>query len=170
MKIFLFFIHLYKLNRPEKYFFDDILYIFRHKKAPQYKKAQSRIYDFIRIDNTHFIHIHILYYFNTKIIFFIYFSTALERKISVRANRDELVQKGILLPESPISPIPEPGEFVNPFLSVLFPCTFFRIYFTRFDFLFSLGPNAADAGMMFHKNSECVRWRIFRRFHWRYDI
>lgn len=28
---------------------------------------------------------------------------ALERKISVRANRDELIQKGILLPESPMS-------------------------------------------------------------------
>ncbi|XP_023316889.1 phosphatase and actin regulator 1-like isoform X14 [Trichogramma pretiosum] len=34
-------------------------------------------------------------------------SRSLERKISVRANRDELVQKGILLPESPTSPIPE---------------------------------------------------------------
>ncbi|KAK6638015.1 hypothetical protein RUM44_008439 [Polyplax serrata] len=31
-------------------------------------------------------------------------SRSLERKISVRANRDELVQKGILLPESPSSP------------------------------------------------------------------
>ncbi|XP_044734030.1 phosphatase and actin regulator 4 isoform X2 [Chrysoperla carnea] len=37
-------------------------------------------------------------------------SRSLERKISVRANRDELVQKGILLPESPITPIPEPGS------------------------------------------------------------
>lgn len=37
--------------------------------------------------------------------------SALERKISVRANRDELVQKGILLPESPLTPpISEPGE------------------------------------------------------------
>ncbi|XP_037038607.1 phosphatase and actin regulator 1 isoform X3 [Bradysia coprophila] len=34
-------------------------------------------------------------------------SKSLERKISVRANREELVQKGILLPESPISTIPE---------------------------------------------------------------
>ncbi|XP_023246859.1 phosphatase and actin regulator 4-like [Copidosoma floridanum] len=34
-------------------------------------------------------------------------SRSLERKISVRANRDELVQKGILLPESPSSPISE---------------------------------------------------------------
>jgi len=41
----------------------------------------------------------------------LYFLTALERKISVRANRDELVQKGILLPESPLGNIPEPGEF-----------------------------------------------------------
>jgi len=36
--------------------------------------------------------------------------TALERKISVRANRDELVQKGILLPDSPLGNIPEPGK------------------------------------------------------------
>ncbi|XP_021915657.1 phosphatase and actin regulator 3 isoform X3 [Zootermopsis nevadensis] len=35
-------------------------------------------------------------------------SRSLERKISVRANRDELVQKGILMPESPSSPLPEP--------------------------------------------------------------
>ncbi|EDW34804.1 GL20999 [Drosophila persimilis] len=35
-------------------------------------------------------------------------SKSLERKISVRANRDELVQKGILLPESPLGNIPEP--------------------------------------------------------------
>ncbi|XP_018909757.1 phosphatase and actin regulator 2 isoform X2 [Bemisia tabaci] len=34
-------------------------------------------------------------------------SRSLERKISVRANRDELVQKGILILESPTSPIPE---------------------------------------------------------------
>ena len=34
--------------------------------------------------------------------------SALERKISVRANREELVQKGILLPESPITAIAEP--------------------------------------------------------------
>ncbi|XP_073944106.1 phosphatase and actin regulator 2 isoform X3 [Choristoneura fumiferana] len=37
-------------------------------------------------------------------------SRTLERKISVRANRDELVQKGILLPESPITPVPEANE------------------------------------------------------------
>lgn len=38
--------------------------------------------------------------------------SALERKISVRANRDELVQKGILLPESPLIPtISEPGNY-----------------------------------------------------------
>ncbi|XP_034939635.1 phosphatase and actin regulator 2 isoform X2 [Chelonus insularis] len=36
-------------------------------------------------------------------------SRSLERKISVRANREELVQKGILLPESPITTIPENG-------------------------------------------------------------
>ncbi|XP_045473119.1 phosphatase and actin regulator 4 isoform X2 [Harmonia axyridis] len=41
-------------------------------------------------------------------------SRTLERKISVRANRDELVQKGILLPESPLSPIKsEPEENVT---------------------------------------------------------
>lgn len=40
-------------------------------------------------------------------------TTALERKISVRANRDELVQKGILLPESPIATIPEPGKYIH---------------------------------------------------------
>ncbi|XP_017058157.1 phosphatase and actin regulator 4 isoform X2 [Drosophila ficusphila] len=37
-------------------------------------------------------------------------SKSLERKISVRANREELVQKGILMPESPLGNIPEPGE------------------------------------------------------------
>ncbi|KAG6449543.1 hypothetical protein O3G_MSEX006131 [Manduca sexta] len=37
-------------------------------------------------------------------------SRTLERKISVRANRDELVQKGILLPESPVTPVPEANE------------------------------------------------------------
>ncbi|XP_044015485.1 phosphatase and actin regulator 4B isoform X9 [Aphidius gifuensis] len=36
-------------------------------------------------------------------------SRSLERKISVRANREELVQKGILLPDSQISTIPENG-------------------------------------------------------------
>ncbi|XP_043272804.1 phosphatase and actin regulator 2 isoform X4 [Venturia canescens] len=36
-------------------------------------------------------------------------SRSLERKISVRANREELVQKGILLPESPTSFVPENG-------------------------------------------------------------
>ncbi|XP_058975718.1 phosphatase and actin regulator 1 isoform X5 [Musca domestica] len=35
-------------------------------------------------------------------------SKSLERKISVRANREELVQKGILLPESPLGNIQEP--------------------------------------------------------------
>ncbi|XP_049313256.1 phosphatase and actin regulator 4 isoform X8 [Bactrocera dorsalis] len=39
-------------------------------------------------------------------------SKSLERKISVRANREELVQKGILLPESPLGNIQEPGEDV----------------------------------------------------------
>ncbi|KAJ8911377.1 hypothetical protein NQ315_014208, partial [Exocentrus adspersus] len=40
-------------------------------------------------------------------------SRTLERKISVRANRDDLVLKGILLPESPLSPPKsEPGEIV----------------------------------------------------------
>jgi len=34
--------------------------------------------------------------------------SALERKISVRANRDELIQKGILLPDSPSFPQPPP--------------------------------------------------------------
>ncbi|XP_047510044.1 phosphatase and actin regulator 4 isoform X4 [Pieris napi] len=37
-------------------------------------------------------------------------SRTLERKISVRANREELVQKGILLPESPVTPVPEGDE------------------------------------------------------------
>ncbi|KAB0795318.1 hypothetical protein PPYR_12157 [Photinus pyralis] len=47
-------------------------------------------------------------------------SRTLERKISVRANRDELVQKGILLPDSPITPISEPSETVpsSPLLPV----------------------------------------------------
>ncbi|CAH1122603.1 unnamed protein product [Ceutorhynchus assimilis] len=40
-------------------------------------------------------------------------SRTLERKISVRANRDELVSKGILLPESPLSPPKsEPGDSI----------------------------------------------------------
>lgn len=34
--------------------------------------------------------------------YFLFLFTALERKISLRANRDVLVQKGILLPESPV--------------------------------------------------------------------
>lgn len=41
-------------------------------------------------------------------------SRTLERKISVRANRDELVQKGILLPESPVTPVPEANEDLSP--------------------------------------------------------
>ncbi|XP_072944227.1 phosphatase and actin regulator 2 isoform X6 [Epargyreus clarus] len=41
-------------------------------------------------------------------------SRTLERKISVRANRDELVQKGILLPESPVTPVPEANEESSP--------------------------------------------------------
>lgn len=47
---------------------------------------------------------------NYAIIMSQFHCTALERKISVRANRDELVQKGILLPESPLGNIPEPGK------------------------------------------------------------
>ncbi|KAK3925018.1 Phosphatase and actin regulator 1, partial [Frankliniella fusca] len=47
-------------------------------------------------------------------------SRSLERKISVRANREELVQKGILLPESPITPIAEPpGEYSESGFAVL---------------------------------------------------
>ncbi|KAL0893813.1 hypothetical protein ABMA27_013942 [Loxostege sticticalis] len=41
-------------------------------------------------------------------------SRTLERKISVRANRDELVQKGILLPESPVTPVAEADEDESP--------------------------------------------------------
>lgn len=41
-------------------------------------------------------------------------SRTLERKISVRANRDELVQKGILMPESPVTPVPEDNEDLSP--------------------------------------------------------
>ncbi|XP_028160823.1 phosphatase and actin regulator 4A isoform X4 [Ostrinia furnacalis] len=41
-------------------------------------------------------------------------SRTLERKISVRANRDELVQKGILLPESPVTPVAEADEESSP--------------------------------------------------------
>lgn len=37
---------------------------------------------------------------------------ALERKISVRAPRDELVSKGILL-ESPTTPVPIIGEYIH---------------------------------------------------------
>lgn len=56
------------------------------------------------------------------------FFLALERKISVRANRDELVQKGILLPESQFAPISEPGEDYLRFWLFLFyfNCCFFR--------------------------------------------
>lgn len=38
---------------------------------------------------------------------------ALERKISVRANREELVQKGILLPESPTSALSIAGKYYS---------------------------------------------------------
>ncbi|KAF2365663.1 RPEL repeat [Trinorchestia longiramus] len=37
-------------------------------------------------------------------------SRSLERKISMRVNKEELLQKGILLPDSPISPITEAGH------------------------------------------------------------
>lgn len=57
------------------------------------------------------------------ILIFIRFS-ALERKISVRANREELVQKGILLPDSQISTIPENGKLEK-----------FLLYRTTVDFL-----------------------------------
>ncbi|XP_046492466.2 phosphatase and actin regulator 4-A-like, partial [Neodiprion pinetum] len=50
-------------------------------------------------------------------------SRSLERKISVRANREELVQKGILLPESPSSPIPEHGPAGDPGIIQLPPST-----------------------------------------------
>lgn len=43
----------------------------------------------------------------------LYTVLALERKISVRANREDLIQKGILLPESPISTISETGTALN---------------------------------------------------------
>lgn len=49
---------------------------------------------------------------NISIIIYFFLFTALERKISVRANRDELVQKGILLPESPVTPVPEASKFL----------------------------------------------------------
>ncbi|XP_072392778.1 uncharacterized protein [Diabrotica undecimpunctata] len=43
-------------------------------------------------------------------------SRTLERKISVRANRDDLVMKGILLPESPLTPpTSEPDPMLPPF-------------------------------------------------------
>ncbi|XP_060529568.1 phosphatase and actin regulator 3-like isoform X2 [Cylas formicarius] len=48
-------------------------------------------------------------------------SRTLERKISVRANRDELVLKGILLPESPLSP--PKSEPAEPVPSVYYPPT-----------------------------------------------
>uniref|UniRef100_A0A1A9ZZG0 Phosphatase and actin regulator n=1 Tax=Glossina pallidipes TaxID=7398 RepID=A0A1A9ZZG0_GLOPL len=47
-------------------------------------------------------------------------SKSLERKISVRANREELVQKGILLPESPLGNIQEPELLIKFFLSSIF--------------------------------------------------
>lgn len=42
--------------------------------------------------------------------FFWFSLTALERKISVRASRDELVQKGILLPVIRSTSFPENGK------------------------------------------------------------
>lgn len=60
-----------------------------------------------------------MFWFESLIKAVFHFFSALERKISVRANREELVQKGILLPESPISPIPEPGNFLFFFHFVL---------------------------------------------------
>lgn len=44
-----------------------------------------------------------------NILLFADFVAALERKISIRANREVLVQKGILLPESPVNL----SEFLN---------------------------------------------------------
>ncbi|KAL7046579.1 hypothetical protein ACKWTF_002643 [Chironomus riparius] len=40
-------------------------------------------------------------------------SKSLERKISVRANREELIERGILLPESTLSTIPEPDDQIT---------------------------------------------------------
>lgn len=39
--------------------------------------------------------------------------TALERKISVRASRDELVHKGILLPVIHSTSLPENGKYIR---------------------------------------------------------
>jgi hypothetical protein len=54
---------------------------------------------------------------------------ALERKISVRANRDELIQKGILLPDN-LSAIPEPGK-VSLIISISFllPWSWTKFFF-----------------------------------------
>lgn len=38
-----------------------------------------------------------------------FFISALERKISVRAPRDELIQKGILFLDSPTTPVSQSG-------------------------------------------------------------
>lgn len=58
-------------------------------------------------------------------IFFIYID--LERKISVRANRDELIQKGILFLDSPMAQthtISESG-MDNIFVQIKFDCFIF---------------------------------------------
>ncbi|KAF7272633.1 hypothetical protein GWI33_014613 [Rhynchophorus ferrugineus] len=61
-------------------------------------------------------------------------SRTLERKISVRANRDELVQKGILLPDSPSPPKSEPGDSPS---NVFFPSLS-----SQGDQVSSLSPNS----------------------------
>lgn len=40
------------------------------------------------------------------------FVSALERQISVRAPRDELIQKGILFLDSPITPVSQSGTHI----------------------------------------------------------
>ncbi|XP_011691240.1 PREDICTED: phosphatase and actin regulator 1-like isoform X2 [Wasmannia auropunctata] len=66
-------------------------------------------------------------------------SLSLERKISVRASRDELVQKGILLPVIRSTSFPENGEYAfsfsfNFFFSYLFSVVLYCVYAIFFKF------------------------------------
>ena len=84
--------------------------------SPKTSKSQTksissgRHQDCIRTHDHHqqhhihksFIHTHTQKDTHTDILHTNFYFPALERKISVRANREVLVQKGILLPESPI--------------------------------------------------------------------
>lgn len=61
-------------------------------------------------------------------LFSLFLSSALERKISVRASRDELVQKGILLPVIRSTSFPENGEWCVFTFRIILPITICSVF------------------------------------------